>query len=204
MPFVVQNMFILVAPAIFAASVYMTLGRIVTSIAAEKHSPLRPSRLTATFLLGDILSFLIQGGSAGMMVVQNADLAKWGERLVIIGLAVQIVVFAIFCVVSIIFHRRVRHAPTQQSFDNSIPWEATLYMLYAVSFLIMVRSIFRVIEYAQGHTGYSLSHEWTLYVFDSLLMFAVTAIFAWRFPSELRARRPYEDVLMHSPQHSKH
>ena len=60
-------------------------------------------------------------------------------------------------------------------------------MLYAVSLLIMVRSIFRIIEYAQGYTGYSLSHEWTLYVFDTLLMWLVTVIFAWRYPSELNA-----------------
>ena len=57
-------------------------------------------------------------------------------------------------------------------------------MLYAVSLLIMVRSIFRVAEYCQGQTGYALSHEWTLYTFDSLLMFLTTVIFAWKFPSQ--------------------
>ena len=33
----------------------------------------------------------------------------------------------------------------------------------------MARSIFRVIEYAMGQKGYLLSHEWTMYTFDSLL-----------------------------------
>lgn len=58
-------------------------------------------------------------------------------------------------------------------------------MLYAISALIMVRSIFRVVEYLMGQTGYPLKHEWTLYIFDSILMFAVTVIFYFRYPNEL-------------------
>ena len=48
-------------------------------------------------------------------------------------------------------------------------WKKHHYTLYAVSGLIMARSIFRVIEYAMGQKGYLLSHEWTMYTFDSLL-----------------------------------
>lgn len=55
-------------------------------------------------------------------------------------------------------------------------------MLYVVSTLIMIRSIFRVVEYIMGHNGYPLRNEWTLYIVDALLMFGVVASFAWRFP----------------------
>ncbi|KPM36697.1 hypothetical protein AK830_g9860 [Neonectria ditissima] len=188
MPFVIQNMFILVAPALLAASVYMTLGRIITSIRAEKHSMIRPKRLTKTFVTGDILSFVIQGGASGLMVVQKPGLSIWGERMVIIGLLVQVIMFALFAAIAVVFHRRMRRNPTTDSFDGLIPWESALHMLYAVSLLIMVRSIFRVVEYAQGQGGYSLMHEWTLYIFDSLLMFIVAVLFGWRFPSDLEPR----------------
>ncbi len=188
MVYAIQNMYILVAPALFAASIYMTLGRIMTSVRAEKYSPIRPSKLTMTFVAGDILSFTIQGGGGGLMVIQKPGLAEWGERIIILGLVVQVVLFGLFGVTAVVFHRRLRFAPTPDSLDVLIPWEQTLYMLYIVSALVMVRSIFRVAEFAAGQTGYPLSHEWTLYVFDSLLMFAVTVVFAWRFPSELRPR----------------
>ena len=188
-PFIIQSIFILVAPVLFAASIYMTLGRIITSVGGEKHSLIKPSKITLTFVLGDILSFVVQGGGAGMMVIEDADIAKWAERIVIIGLVIQIVMFGLFCVLSVIFHRRMRSQSTTQLYSTTASWESGLYMLYAVSLLIMVRSIFRVIEYAQGQTGYSLSHEWTLYIFDSLLMFAVTVIFAWRFPSRFDAKQ---------------
>ncbi|KAG4266629.1 hypothetical protein FPRO03_01913 [Fusarium proliferatum] len=185
MPYAVQNMFILIAPALFAASIYMVLGQIIRGLNADKHSLLKPTKLTRTFVLGDVLSFMIQGGGAGMSVVQNASLSKWAERIVILGLVVQIVIFGLFCAVSLVFHRRMIREPTAESIGTIMPWESTLYMLYAVSLLIMIRSIFRIIEYAQGYTGYSLSHEWTLYIFDTLLMWLVTVIYIWRYPDGL-------------------
>ncbi|KAM5352940.1 hypothetical protein ACJ41O_005662 [Fusarium nematophilum] len=193
MPYAVQNMFIIIAPVLFAASIYMVLARIINSIRAEKYSMIRPTKLTKTFVLGDVLSFLIQGGASGMMVVQNPNMVKWGERIIILGLMVQVVMFALFCAIAVVFHRRMRRAPTAESLDGLIPWEESLVMLYAVSILIMVRSIFRVVEFAQGYTGYALSHEWTLYVFDSLLMWLVTVLFAWRFPDRLK---PKEDLRL--------
>ncbi|KAH7014748.1 RTA1 like protein-domain-containing protein [Ilyonectria destructans] len=188
MPYAIQSMYILVAPALFAASIYMTLSRIVLAVQGSKYSLIKPSRVTAIFVGGDIATFMIQGGGAGLMVVQKAGFATWGERAILIGLVVQVLLFGFFTCVALIFHRRMRQAPTTQSLSSTIPWEQTLIMLYAVSALIMIRSIFRVIEYAQGQTGYCLSHEWTLYIFDALPMFIVTILYGWRFPSELKRK----------------
>lgn len=55
-------------------------------------------------------------------------------------------------------------------------------MVYVASTLIFGRSVFRVVEYMQGHDGYSLTHEWTLYTFDAVPMFAVTIIFWYWYP----------------------
>jgi hypothetical protein len=43
--------------------------------------------------------------------------------------------------------------------------------------IIILRCIFRVIEFAQGHGGYLASHEAYMYVFDTLPMFAVQVLF---------------------------
>jgi hypothetical protein len=194
MPFCIQNTFILIAPVLFAATIYMILGRVITRAGGAHYSPIKPSKITLTFVIGDVLSFMVQGGGAGMSVVQNAELSKWSERIVVIGLLIQIIMFGLFCVLAIIWHRRMRLAPFSPMVHAAgdspklIDWEGDLWMLYGVSLLIMVRSIFRVIEYCQGYTGYALSHEWTLYVFDSLLMFAVAAIFCWKFPGHLGSK----------------
>jgi hypothetical protein len=193
MPFCVQNMFILVAPVLFAATIYMMLSRIISQSGGARYSQVKPSSITLIFVLGDVLSFVVQGGGAGVSVIQNVELAKWAERIVVIGLLIQIIMFAVFCALAVIFHRRKHYAQPSAylNVDDGVKpwhWEADLYVLYALSFLVMVRSVFRVIEYCQGYTGYTLSHEWTLYVFDALLMFVAAAIFAWRFPGHLSQR----------------
>jgi hypothetical protein len=62
-----------------------------------------------------------------------------------------------------------------------------LFVLYAASVLILVRSVFRLIEYGQGDDGYLISHEYFLYIFDSTLMWITMAILAWVHPSEITA-----------------
>lgn len=59
-------------------------------------------------------------------------------------------------------------------------------MLYATSALILIRCIFRIIEYAMGSEGYLLAHEWPLYIFDALLMVATMAIFYVWYPSQIQ------------------
>lgn len=73
-------------------------------------------------------------------------------------------------------------------------------MLYAVSAPIKERSCFRVIEYLMGADGYPLTHERTLFCFNSLLMFPVSIIFFIRYPSELQVKGNEEHVYM-APQY---
>lgn len=62
-------------------------------------------------------------------------------------------------------------------------------VLYASSILILVRSIFRLIEYAQGNDGYLISHEVFMYVFDAMLMFFTMVVMSIYHPSELLGKR---------------
>lgn len=66
MPFVIQNTYILLAPALFAASIDMCLGRVIRRCAAESYSLVPIRWLTTVFVLGDVLSFGIQGDGAGL------------------------------------------------------------------------------------------------------------------------------------------
>lgn len=62
--YAMQSALILIAPAFFAASIYMELGRVIQMLRAEKSSLVPVRWLTRTFVAGDILSFLMQ--SSGM------------------------------------------------------------------------------------------------------------------------------------------
>jgi hypothetical protein len=139
------------------------------------------------------------------------DSMHTGEQIIIAGLFVQLVFFGLFIVVAGVFHYRlVRDIPLKKRYGCSsmfksrrshhisptsstvsraslanLPWKRHLFNLYFASALIMVRSIFRVVEYIGGNAGYLLSHEVYLYVFDAMLMVFVMASFNWIHPSQV-------------------
>lgn len=61
-PYIAQSLMLLLAPAFFAASIYMILGRIIRLLNGASCSLVRPSWLTKIFVTGDVLSFFIQSG----------------------------------------------------------------------------------------------------------------------------------------------
>ncbi len=181
-PFIVQSILILVAPALFAATIYMTLGRLIRATNGAKYSIVRVTWMTKIFVVGDVLSFFIQGGGGGIMASGDPDKLKVGERVILGALFLQITMFGLFVLASIIFHYRMHKEPTPESFNPGLKWEKTLYVLYTVSATIMIRNIFRIAEYAGGHDGALLRVEWPIYVFDALLMALTMVIFYWGYP----------------------
>ncbi|KAH8651457.1 RTA1 like protein-domain-containing protein [Ilyonectria robusta] len=185
-PFVIQSLLLLLGPTIYAASIYMVLGRLIQLLEADKHSLIRPNWLTKFFLLGDVISIAAQGLGGSMLAsADNQKERDKGETIIIIGLAVQILFFGLFMISTLIFHRRINRDPTQRSLVITVPWRRLLVVLYVTSLLILVRSVFRVIEYVMGHDGVLQSKEVFIYVFDILLMAGVAIIFNVFHPSEV-------------------
>ncbi|KAH7142741.1 RTA1 like protein-domain-containing protein [Dactylonectria estremocensis] len=178
--FVIQAILILVAPALYAASIYMILGRLIRTLRADHLSLIPVQWVTRIFVTGDIVAFSLQAGGGGIQSAGSLDLYKIGEKIIIAGLFVQIAVFGFFVYTSLLFHYRLRNNPTRTASQGKIPWARYLYVLYTSSVIILVRSIFRVAEYLQGNDGYLISHEIFLYTFDAILMAIVMLIiFIW-------------------------
>lgn len=146
--------------------------------------------MTFTFVMGDVLSFILQGAGGGVMTSGSASLLSVGQWIIVAGLGVQLVFFGAFIITSICFHCRITQSPTQEakdSMDTSGPfsrdWRGLLFALYTASVLILIRSIYRIIEFAQGNSGYVISHEVFLYVFDASMMFLVMIVMNLYHPS---------------------
>lgn len=182
-PYIIQSIFLLIAPAFIAASIYMILGRLVTRLpSGPRCSIVRPAWLTKLFVLGDVLSLLTQAFGGGMMSKKGK--AKTGQTVIIVGLAIQIVTFGFFLASAVVFHVRygrlaaaAARGRKRPDVASVVPWQKILWMMYTVSAFIMARSIFRTVEYIQGKDGYILNHQWMLFVFDSALMFCATVLF---------------------------
>jgi len=186
-PFIMQSLLLLVAPALFAASIYIILGRIILLADGEKHSLIRQKWLTKIFVTGDVISFLVQSGGGGIQASKSEGAMKTGEKLIVVGLFLQLAFFGFFVVVAGLFHERLqRNCPASRTVDlNTLPWKKHLMVLYMSSGLILVRSIFRIIEYIMGNAGYLLRHEMFLYIFDAALMLCVMLMFNHFHPSEI-------------------
>lgn len=65
-PYIIQNVLLLIAPALMAASIYMILGRIIMLTDGETHALIKRRWLTKAFVSGDVLSLLLQ--SSGMYI----------------------------------------------------------------------------------------------------------------------------------------
>ena len=202
--FVMQAILILVAPALYAASVYMILGRLVRRLRAESLLLLPAAWITKIFVFADVVSFTMQAGGGGVQAAGTLELFDIGEKIIIAGLFVQIAFFGFFLATAVLFYLRYARchgiaaggsigssngsdalAPSAKA----IPWRRHLWVLFAVSALILVRSIFRVIEYLQGNKGYLIAHEVFLYIFDAVLMALVMAVFLVWYVDDLDSER---------------
>jgi len=176
-----QTLLLLVAPALFAASIYMSLGRIILLVDGEEYAIIKKKWLTKFFVCGDVFSFCIQAAGGGIMASGTITALQTGEKLIIAGLCLQLVWFGFFVVVASIFHSRFNKSGRRAA----VPWQKYMVAIYVVSVLIFVRSVFRVIEYAMGNAGYLLRNEIFLYIFDSLLMAAVMIMLNIIHPGEI-------------------
>ncbi|KAK5173036.1 uncharacterized protein LTR77_003158 [Saxophila tyrrhenica] len=187
--FIIQAILILVAPALFAASIYMILGRIIRTIHAEHLSLIPINWVTRIFVIGDVFSFTLQAGGGGIQSGGTLDMFNLGEKIIVAGLFMQIFIFGFFVVTALLFHMRIAKRPTATAAQGAVHWKRHLYVLYTTSALILVRSIFRVVEYLQGNDGYLISHEVFLYIFDMLLMASVMVIFFVFYVGDLEPKK---------------
>lgn len=184
MPYIIQSIFVLLAPTLFAAAVYMVLARIIRAVNGEEYSPIRINLITKIFVSCDIVTFFVQGGGAGLM--SQSSLNNFGQYIVLAGLVLQIVTFVLFVVTAVTFDRRMGKTPTPAAIQGDVPWKQHIRSLYTVSAMVLIRSIFRVIEYGLGNNGYLLGHEWPTYIYDTVPMLIGMVCFGIWYPSVLQ------------------
>jgi hypothetical protein len=139
-------------------------------------------RLYAREKVTKIFSHILGGG---VQAAGSLEMMKLGSNIVVAGLFVQILFFGFFITTAVVFDYRLRKNPVPRCFSPEIPWRQQLNVLYGASGLILVRSIFRVIEYLEGNNGSIMRHEAYLYIFDAVLMLATMALYNVYHPCDI-------------------
>jgi hypothetical protein len=168
----------------------MVLGRLILLVKGESYSVIKPSRLTKIFVGGDIICFFIQIIGSGTL----SSKYNLGKAIILVGLVAQIVFFGLFVLVAAIFHRRLSRnpTPTARRLDEEharLEWKDITRVIFVVSAMIFVRSLFRLIEFTGDSNSPMMKTEAYLYVCDSTLMFIALAILIYWYPAEYVGNR---------------
>ncbi|GAV51529.1 hypothetical protein ZYGR_0AD07120 [Zygosaccharomyces rouxii] len=178
-PYIIQSVFILIAPAYYAATTYMLFGKIAHLLFAEKLLILPAKYNTLIMVLGDIFSLLLQASGGGLMANQSS--ANLGSHIVIGGLFVQIAFFGLFISNEFLFLMKIHKVPCEfvKPTKNAV---VLINLLLLGSILIFIRSIVRTAEFIEGYYGVIMTHEWFLYVFGATPMFLTSLIYTLSMP----------------------
>ncbi|UJR07231.1 hypothetical protein I4U23_011519 [Adineta vaga] len=190
---------IILAPVFNAAIEYVLLGRLMHAV-GDQYSLIKPKLVAWIFIVCDVFSLLMQTTGAGLLTTasKNPTNAQTGLNILLAGLSVNLASFAIFCVQVIYFDYRTRKSPPNFPSGSLCQkgWRQFLYIIYLSSSLVLLRQIYRVIEFAQGFTGYLAIHEVYFYIFDTLLIFIATTIFVIFFPGNGYLPRNQNDTFL--------
>ncbi|GAA5893703.1 RTA1 domain-containing protein [Sporobolomyces salmoneus] len=145
--YIIQELFIILCPALMAASHYMCFGRLITFV-GQRWTPVSSKWVTAIFVTFDVISFCVQGAGGALYSSDNVSIYPTAKAILLVGFIIQIIAFGIFAIFAIIYQIRVRRAgvPSGQ-------WTTCLCTLYLGTIFILIRGVFRTIEFGTGTGG---------------------------------------------------
>ncbi|GAA5896760.1 hypothetical protein JCM8208_007079 [Rhodotorula glutinis] len=197
--YLLQELFLILCPALMCASYYsashslsspLCFGRIITFV-GEKWTPIPSKWVTFTFVTIDIVSFVVQGAGGSLFSSDNVNLYTTAKAILLVGFIIQIIGLGLFACFAIIYHVRARRAGVPKG-----DWTKCLWTLYAGSVCVLVRGIFRCVEFGTGNggddKGYLLSTEGFFYglEFGPILLAGIilTASFPGKYIPHARVR----------------
>ncbi|GKT63406.1 RTA1 domain-containing protein [Colletotrichum tofieldiae] len=185
-PFILQNLLILGSPPLFAATIYMSLGRIITALDLRRHVSISPRIMAFFYVVVDVGCFVTQVFGAVMPASGDLDAMKMAKTLIMAGLIAQLAVITLFSLSCWHSHRCAqREAAELNKTHAGIKWRKYYFITYGVASLMFIRSLIRGIEYLQGEDGFIMKHEVFLYIFDGVPMVTIMALYLWIHPGSL-------------------
>jgi hypothetical protein len=187
--YILMEFFTLLAPSIISAGIFMMFNRVEKFLHAEHYSLIPTRILTVFFVIGDVVSFLVQAGGGGLMTREGGR--NTGFILGIAGFGMQIFFFMLFVVVAIRFLILIERNPTKISLSvdsnelNSkfFKWKKFAILLVVSMSLIIVRCILRIAGFAEGQDGGVLTNsQAAYYLVDPLPIFLSCALLVWLRP----------------------
>ncbi|KAK4944214.1 hypothetical protein LTR10_016327 [Elasticomyces elasticus] len=201
-----QLLLILLAPLWVNAYIYMLLGCMIHFfLESDRVFKIKARLITRMFVLFDITAFLIQA-TGGTMTGPSSSTStqNLGLDIYTAGVGVQLGFLVIFVSLAIGFQQKLKkqsqspndiESTTRLAAYNGSPMRIPspspspmpsmpdsalarplLRTLYIVMTLIILRNLYRLVEFAMGANSPTVTHEWFAYVFDAVPMFCALVV----------------------------
>ncbi|KAJ6536444.1 RTA1 like protein-domain-containing protein [Mycena vulgaris] len=207
--YIIMDLLILLSPCAFLATDYMLLARLASTFddeIAKSCLLIRPSRIVKIFVWSDGITFFLQASGGGLSSTSNTSTANLGTKISMIGLSLQLVSFALFTVLLLVFAWRVRtrFPSTWHPSAGSKPftvlgthqvgdWRILFWTMCVTCIGILIRSIFRIAEFTGGYNGFIATHEGYFYSFDTLPLWIAMTLYCVVWPTRFLTSRSRAD-----------
>ncbi|KAL6872789.1 RTA1 like domain-containing protein [Trichoderma novae-zelandiae] len=202
--FELQICAIILAPTFICVSIYLTLKHVAINLDPSV-SRIPPRWYPIIFLPADLSCLIVQaigGGIAAAGGKTNRKLQESGNRAIIAGVALQVVVLVAFGVLSADYLVRVRKYMARPEAKGTEGWKLWhdadfnkfRYAISGAFVVILIRCIYRIAEMAGGWGNKIMQDQTSFLVLDSSLIFIATFLLTFFhpgifFPAMRRDRR---------------
>ncbi|KAH8991588.1 RTA1-domain-containing protein, partial [Lactarius akahatsu] len=176
-PYIMQAVTLIIAPTPLVAANFVLLGRIIRRLGPQ-YSRLTPRRYTIIFVSCDIISLVVQaiGGSVASGTQTSASQVNLGSNIALGGTVFQLVAIVVYCscaaefLTRYAYDRPIRSAGEATRGVMGRPLKRMLYAMSIMTAFIVVRTIYRVIEFVDGWNGKVNTTQWYFVVFDGIMI----------------------------------
>ncbi|KOS23146.1 Sphingoid long-chain base transporter RSB1 [Escovopsis weberi] len=183
-PFDLQITAIILAPSFICVSIYLTLKHVAITLDPAA-SRLRPKWYPIIFLPADLSCLVVQAAGGGIAAGNKTNHAAQvaGNRAIMAGVVLQVVVLLIFGGLSADYFVRLRRRmaagqapPSAARMWDDANFRKFVFAVLAAYTLIFIRCIYRIAEMAGGWGNTIMQDEPSFLVLDSSLMLVASAI----------------------------
>ncbi|CAE6426159.1 unnamed protein product [Rhizoctonia solani] len=181
-----MDLFLLLSPCGFIASIFMMLVPIATYLDAQEFLILRPNLLTKLFLLFEFTAFLVQGTGSAMSIALDTETKALGAKILIGGLALQTVSLTAYMNVFGLFVFRLwKHRKDEwNNRPNGIlkHWLALLMVVGVGLQNLSIRGGYRMLVVMQGPNGFLSGSEQFFYTAECVTLWGAISAFLTVWP----------------------
>ncbi|KAL4722542.1 hypothetical protein ACLX1H_010420 [Fusarium chlamydosporum] len=170
---------IIIAPTFICAAIYLTLKHVALSLNPAL-SRFHPRWYPRVFLPADLSCLIIQAIGGGVAAAAKRDqpkLAQNGNRTIIAGVVLQVIVLLAFGIMGTDYYLRVKkYIHSQEVTPESLRvWQDKKFRMFTMAvmgayFAILTRCIYRIAEMAGGWGNHIMQDEPSFLVLDSTLV----------------------------------